>query len=135
MASAELSRKFLRAAGQRFIAVEFLMRQELYFEAVYLAGYVIECSIKAIILVNTLARDRNDFAERYFKGRHGHSFEVLKKMLLDRGIRLPSPLSQELQRAAWSTDLRYEVGHFDAREAIAFVSTARQTLQWAKTMS
>jgi len=131
----DLSRKFIRAAGQRFIAVEFLLREGLNFEAVYLAGYVIECSIKAVILRNTLARDRSHYADTYLKGRHGHNFEVLKEMLLGRGIRLPSFLSQELHRTAWSTDLRYEVGRFDAAEAVAFVSTAQRMLEWAQKMS
>ena len=135
MPSDDLSRKFIRAAGQRFIAVELLLREGLNFEAVYLAGYVIECSIKAVILRNTLARDRAYLVGTHFKGRRGHSFEVLKELLLDRGIRVPSPLSQELHRTAWSTDLRYEVGRFDASEAISFVSNARQILEWARKMS
>jgi HEPN domain-containing protein len=133
--SDDLSRKFIRAAGQRFIAVELLLREGLNFEAVYLAGYVIECSMKAVVLRNTLARNRKHFAGAYFKGRQGHNFEVLKKMLVDRGSRLPSSLSQELHRTAWSTDLRYEVGRFDAAEVIAFISTARRVLEWARKMS
>jgi len=131
----DLSRKFIRAAEQRFRAAKILLREKFNDEAVYLAGYVIECSIKAVILCNTSPRYRSQYADAHLKGRHGHNFEVLKEILRNRGIGLPSSLSQELHRTAWSIDLRYEVGQFDAVEAKAFVSTAQLMLEWAQKMS
>jgi hypothetical protein len=130
----DLSRKFFRAAAQRSDAVRLLMKEGLHFEAMYLAGYVIECSLKAIILRNSPIQNQARVAAEYFRGRQGHSFEALKELLRKRSIRLPSPLSEELRRTAWSTDLRYEIGRIDAAEAVAFVSLARQVLEWAEEM-
>lgn len=41
---------FQRAAGQRFTTAEFLLRHRYALDAMYLAGYTIECTLKALIL-------------------------------------------------------------------------------------
>ena len=55
--------RFMRAASQRYTAAELLLREGLNLEAMYLAGYVVECSLKALILAHTPQRRRK---QRWF---------------------------------------------------------------------
>jgi hypothetical protein len=128
----DLARKYVRAATQRLVAVEFLFGAELYFEAVYLAGYVVECSFKAMILSRVPWARREEFAKARLIGRHGHDFDYLRQRLSELGIETPGQLVRELRRAQWTTNLRYEVGLLERNRAMEFIVTARRFLAWAQ---
>jgi HEPN domain-containing protein len=129
----DLGRKYLRAARQRFIAVELLFEEGLNFEAAYLAGYVIECSLKAIILSQVSVGHRDDYANRYFRGRPAHDFEMLRRRLAELGVEAPAQVRSDLRFASWwSTDLRYEVGYLDEPDVKDFIAAAERVLRWAQ---
>ncbi len=131
-ARGDLARKFLRAAEQRMIAVDFLRRADLNFEAVYLAGYVIECSLKALLLSSMPAKQRLAYADRHFRGRAGHSYESLKEALFRQHVNIPAQIADQLRRSAWSTELRYQVGLLKAIEAKTFIAIAGEVLAWVQ---
>jgi HEPN domain-containing protein len=53
-------RLFERIAEQRLAAAELLLEHQFYLDAVYLAGYTVECSLKALILRWTPRRELGD---------------------------------------------------------------------------
>jgi hypothetical protein len=128
----DLSRKYIRAAAQRLVAVEFLFGAALYFEAIYLGGYVIECSLKALILSRIPYRRREEYAASHFRGRSAHDFEALRVGLAEQGTEAPGEILRNLRRLQWSTNLRYEVGNFDEWETREFIAVAKQILRWAQ---
>src|SRR5438105_1342271 len=75
-------RLFQRAADQRLTTAEFRLEHGYYLDAVYLAGYSVECALKALILKRTA---RRDFAAMWVSltkvGSKGHDYDYLKELL------------------------------------------------------
>ena len=126
------SRDFQRAAEQRLTTAEFLLRYTYTLDATYLAGYTIECTLKALILERTPANDRLDMRKRISSGAHWHRPEVLLGRLRDLGVQLPLALARRYRRLTWSSDLRYETGRCDTGETRGFLRTASEKLQWVE---
>src|SRR3989304_3554903 len=103
------SRDFQRAALQRFTTAEFLLRNRYNLDAMYLAGYTVECSLKALILESTDELDRPSTLKKISSGTKMHSAEVLTGKLQELGCSIPLDLKRRLYRfiKTWSTDLRY----------------------------
>ncbi len=119
------SRDFLRAANRRFAAAEFLAGDGYNTDGMYLAGYCIECSLKALILKATSGADRPITLQRITQGKAMHDFEILARILRDKGITIPSGYLKRLRRSRWSTALRYESDREDSGETRAFLKTAQ----------
>lgn len=135
MADREKSiRLFQRAADQRLTTAEFLLAHGFYLDAVYLAGYAVECAMKALVLRWTPRRDFDALLERLTQaGAKGHDFEYLKGILKERrhgrdraDREVLGSLTAHLKVVAtWSTELRYQVGTLKPREAQAFFDAAQ----------
>jgi HEPN domain-containing protein len=80
---AAIVRKFIRAAKQRFTTAEFLLRhgEGCNIDAQYLAGYGVECALKALILARTSRRQFAATLQRLTGGRKTHDYEMLKGIL------------------------------------------------------
>ena len=116
------------AAKERLKTAVFLYRHKYTLEATYLAGYVVECSLKALILdaaedPKSLVRD-NRFRR--------HSVEDLNPLLIDRGRRIPPELLAKLRQSRWSIDLRYETGQKDIVRTQQFLETAEEVYNWVE---
>src|SRR5438034_11559735 len=107
------SRDFQKAAAQRLLTAEFLLRNKHTLDAMYIGGYTVECSLKALILERTAAVDRLDRLRAITSGAKMHKPEVLVGVLRDLGILLPLKLARRLRKATWTTALRYEIGRTD----------------------
>ena len=118
------SRDFQRAARQRITTAEFLLRHRYTLDAMYLAGYTVECSLKALIVELTPIADRPMTLTKIRSGRRMHDAEVLGGILKDLGQPIPLRLVKRLRRSGWSTSLRYEAGRRDTGETRAFLKTA-----------
>lgn len=70
------SRDFQRAAAPRFATAEFQLANTYTLDAQYLAGYTVECSLKALILEITRAADRSDQLDKMCSGAKMHRPEV-----------------------------------------------------------
>jgi HEPN domain-containing protein len=127
-------RRFERAAKQRLAAALFLFEREVhYLDAVYLAVYAVECSLKAMILRRT---PRNKFADIYREltevGAKGHNFDYLLRMLRKgpgsgrrREHKVFGDLTVHLlDVASWSTELRYQAGVMEPADAERFLRAA-----------
>ena len=132
-------RLFQRAADQRLTTAEFLLEHGYHLDAVYLAGYAVECALKALILTRTASRD---FAAMWMNltqaGAKGHDFDYLKE-LLKRQNQKRNKSDREafgviVDRlkvvASWSTSLRYQVGNLKRKEALSFFDAAKDIRDW-----
>jgi len=126
------SRDFQKVAGQRLTTAETLLREKLTLDAQYFGGYTVECSLKALILHETLDPDKPDKRKRITAGKKMHRPEVLLGELRNLGIALPPKIAKRMRRFDWTTDLRYETGRRDTGETIGFLKTAKAIYNWVE---
>jgi len=128
------ARRFYRAAKQRFDDALLLLEMERTTAAVYLAGYSVECMLKALIL-STVPQAQTQEADMLglFRGARAHDYEWLLQLYAEKGgARLPLSVVPHFARVnSWSTDMRYAPGTIAAREAQAFVDSAAEIILWA----
>lgn len=126
------ARLFYRCAFQRMEEAELLRQHKYHTAAVYLAGYGVECILKALILTSVPARARPGVL-RTFHGRRGHELECLRQQYLSNGGTYPS---REIARQfsvvnRWSTALRYLRRDVGSPNAGSFVKAADTIIRWA----
>jgi len=126
------SRDFQKAAAQRLIAAETLLRAKRTLDAHYIGGYTVECTLKALILELTPDPDKPAQLKRITSGASMHRPAVLLGELRNLGAALPLVLSKRMRRFDWATDLRYETGRRDTGETIAFLNTAKAIYDWVE---
>lgn len=100
--------------------------------AVYLAGYGIECILKALVLMAVPASARVETL-RSFRGGRAHEYEWLRSLYLTNGgVRFPREITQQFTLVNdWSTDLRYTPSSVREEEAEAFLEATVAILRWA----
>jgi HEPN domain-containing protein len=126
------SRDFQRAAQQRLTTAEFLLENDYNLDAMYLAGYAVECTLKALILEITPAAERAEMLKKISSGKKMHDAEILGGILKDRGRPIPLELVKHFRRSGWSTALRYETGRRDTGETRGFLKTAKAACDWVE---
>src|SRR5262245_6415619 len=105
------SRDYFKAAKQRFVTAEFLLQNGYNLDALYLAEYAVEYSLKALILEATPEFDRPTTLREISQGHKMHSPEVLAGVLDERlGRPVPGEIRKRFRRFDWATSLRYESG-------------------------
>ena len=130
--SSDDARLYYRCAIQRFEEAEVLLDAEKPTGAVYLAGYGIECILKALVLMAVPSRNRREVMNS-FRGGQGHDYEWLKtQYVTSGGARLPADINRNFTLVNdWSTDLRYSPRSVRASDADAFVKAAEAIIRWA----
>lgn len=126
------ARLYYRAAQQRYEDAILLLNAGRTTGAVYLAGYTVECYLKALILAGVPAGNRREILGQ-FQGSRAHSFEWLGN-LYRRQVRtsVPADVTRHLLRVAtWSTDLRYLTGTLKRPDATAFMLSVEAVARWA----
>jgi len=127
------ARDYRRCAYQRYEDAEILLRANHTTGAVYLAGYGVECMLKALILSAAPVGQAEEML-RSFRGPKAHSFNHLKDQYIARGgSRIPHELSRDFTLVDfWSTDLRYEPSNMERNEARKFTVAAGTIIRWAE---
>jgi hypothetical protein len=127
------ARTFYQAAFQRFEDAQFLLQEGRTTGAVYLAGYGVECMLKALILSRVARRVDRAEVLASFRGAKAHDFDWLKMQYLENGgSAYPGEVARHFLRVnSWTTDLRYKPGIMKNREAAAFLDAAAALLAWA----
>jgi hypothetical protein len=126
--------KFFRVATQRFAEAQFLHEGERYSAAIYIAGYSVECGLKALILTTEQETGRRILADS-FRGSGWHNFNRLVEVYIDRGgPRPPKGIAKALTYVhdEWSVELRYLAGEKPFREARRFIDSTELILEWIK---
>jgi len=80
MPASSNSRLFYRVANQRFEDAEFLLGVERTTAAVYLAGYSVECILKALILAIVPRTQEADILAM-FRGARAHDYDWLLRLM------------------------------------------------------
>lgn len=126
------ARLFYRCAFHRYEEAEVLFKAGYTTGSVYLAGYGVECILKALILVSATPQTRLDTLKS-FRGSKAHEFEWLRSLyLLNGGARFPSETTQQFTLVSdWSTELRYTPRSVQPDEAEAFLAAAANIIKWA----
>ncbi|MEI8372270.1 MAG: HEPN domain-containing protein [Planctomycetota bacterium] len=122
---------FYRAALRRIDDAEFLLAGEHWTAAIYLAGYGIECMLKALIVTATPNVRRSEVLAE-FRGNRGHNYDWLRYQYRQCG---GGPLPGNIARcfsfvSTWDTNLRYESREALPRDAGDFLKNAAVITQW-----
>lgn len=123
---------FYRAADQRLEDAAFLLEAQRTTAAVYLAGYGVECVLKALILERAGKTRAKEVLDQ-FRGSGAHNYDWLRFMYHQYGgSTLPKNVTEAfVQVENWGTDLRYKPGTIPEEDADAFLTSARRIWQWA----
>ncbi|QEH38727.1 HEPN domain protein [Aquisphaera giovannonii] len=127
------ARLFYRCAYGRCDEAQVLLRAGYTTGAVYLAGYTVECILKALIL-NAVPPGRVTEVLQLFRGNHAHDFEWLKALYRrHQGATLPPDVRRAFTLVnEWSTDMRYSPEHMRGADAERFLSGVDAILKWAE---
>jgi HEPN domain-containing protein len=128
-------KSYRRAATQRLDAANFLLKNSSYYlDALYLAGYVAECSLKALILERTPKSKWAAACEEIGSGAKAHNVDFLKGILNRRQCSIPDEIGESLEvvKCEWITKLRYVGALIPFKEAEAFIGHVALIYQWAE---
>lgn len=126
------ARKFYRAARERWDDAEFLADSDRTTAAVYMAGYSVECTLKALVLIQAPKGKRADVLAS-FRGKVGHDFGWLRLQYAKfGGAPFPADIVQAMSVLdSWDTNLRYEPGTLAEDQAREFLDAVDVTRVWA----
>jgi HEPN domain-containing protein len=126
------ARLFYRVATQRFLDAELLLDQQRTTGAVYLAGYSVECMLKAVVLAAVPAGERVHTLAS-FRGRRAHDYDWLRELYRDAGgSDFPKNVAKQFTIVnTWAIDLRYQAGTIQFKDAERFLEAARAIMAWA----
>jgi hypothetical protein len=125
MPSSPRARRFYRAAKQCFDDALLLLEMERTTAAIDLAGYSVECMLKALIL-SAVPQAQEEEVLGQFRGARAHDYEWLIQLYAEKGgARMPSSVVPHFARVnSWSTDMRYAPGTIAVHEEKAFLDVA-----------
>ena len=139
--------RFRQTAIQRFEDARVLLRAGRTTGAMYLAGYSVECILKALLL-SALSEPESVVMVKYFRGTIGHDYGMVKSFrgtighdygwlrdqyLMSGGAASPKEISRAFVLVgAWSTDIRYEPGAKPAKIAGDFLAETERIIEWAE---
>lgn len=129
------AKDYWRAAIQRLEVATFLLERSDYFlDALYLAGYAAECSLKALILERTPKAKRAAVCEEIGSGVKAHNLDFLEENLNRRRISVPVEVTESLNavKREWSTDLRYLGAAIPNEESKNFRNNVLLIYQWVE---
>ena len=126
------ARIFYRSAKQRLEDALILDQHSRGTGAVYLAGYGVECILKALILDSLTARGRAQMLKD-FRGQRAHNFDWLRmEYVRGGGPPFPRQVNESfLLVTDWSTDIRYMSGVRDPDDVSTFSAATEAIIAWA----
>lgn len=125
-------RRFIRAAEQRLEEAQFLVQNDYTTASVYLAGYAVECMLKALILASE-PQAHHPRTMKSFHGATAHNFEWLREQLRNRHVYLSDQIAQPFGTInRWTTSLRYDPVVQKTSEAEAFMRASQEVILWIK---
>ena len=128
----QFARQFYRAGKQRFDDARLLLEAARTTGAIYLAGYGVECFLKAMIL-SLVPDDEQPDVERGFRSATAHRFDWLRRQYFQRGgPQFPPEIASAFVLVnTWGTEWRYRSGVASQRDATDFLDSAEQIIVWA----
>jgi len=126
------ARRFFRCALQRREEADVLFESGYNTGAIYLAGYCVECILKALILANTPHAQQAKVLD-LFRGAKAHDYNQLKAWNRERGgPPPPSSVNPSFTLVeSWSTALRYSTESLKEEDAQEFLDAVDAIMEWA----
>lgn len=128
-------KSYRRAATQRLEVARFLLKNSKYYlDALYLAGYAAECSLKSLILERTPKSKRAAVCEEISSGAKAHNLVFLEGILNRRQSSIPTETAASLDviKREWITSLRYVGALIPYEEAENFIKHVALISQWVE---
>ena len=125
------ARVFYRCAFQRFEEARVLSEAGFTTGAVYLAGYAVECMLKASIL-SIVSHRKRPATLGSFRGSKAHEFGWLREEYFSAGgTRFTNDVVRSFVLVSdWSTDLRYYPKTMKSSESERFLRGAEYIMKW-----
>jgi HEPN domain-containing protein len=124
---------FRRVAAQRMEDAEWLLEANppRSNASVYLAGYVVECCLKALLL-NAVPGPRRETVVRSFRGVWAHDYDELRRKYGEEGgARFPLLVLQAFNVVGkWTTTMRYSPKSITLSDAREFLRAAAVVFEW-----
>jgi HEPN domain-containing protein len=131
--SMQEARPFYRAGLQRFEDAQILLdKAGRTTGAIYLAGYGVECLLKALVLSVVANNERQSMVSN-FRGQRAHNFDWLRARYFENGgATFPPEITRQFVMVnTWDTEWRYRSGTVPQRDAEDFLSAAERIIDWA----
>jgi HEPN domain-containing protein len=128
-------KSYWRAATQRLDVATFLLKNSQYYlDALYLAGYAAECSLKSVILNRTPKSKWAAVCDEISSGATAHNMDFLEGILNRRQSRIPDQEAKSLDviKREWVTNLRYVGALIPYDEAKNFIMHVESIYEWAE---
>ena len=134
---------FSEAADMHLRASEVLLKEcgtlaesELAHEAVYLAGYAVECILKARWL-SAIRPKRHRRALQKLKKSVGHDFRKIVDLLaqLQKPVSIPQHVARGIRHvaASWKIEMRYSGYPISIAKAAIVLSKAKEIIRWCES--
>lgn len=126
------ARQYYQAARQRLDDAQFLLAGERTTGAIYLAGYSVECMLKALIL-SLAARTKRRAVLETFRGSKAHDYNWLRtKYLKSGGQQFPADIAKSFTFVnTWTVEIRYRSGTAKRADAEVFLKNVELIMYWA----
>jgi HEPN domain-containing protein len=127
------AKRFYLAAGRRLEDGRLLAKYDgANRGAVYLAGYCVECMLKALIVVQVPSSKKSEVVVE-FRGSGAHNFDRLRTLYYKLGgARFPKLVTEAFITVRdWVPDWRYEPGTYPADDTEAFLNAVQRIYDWA----
>jgi hypothetical protein len=100
--------------------------------AVYHAGYVTECGLKALYLTKHSVARHERIVNEEFKKKSRHDLQLTVGLLKKVGVHLPVSQKRNVLsvRARWTSEMRYEPIATDHADALDVVRAAQRFANW-----
>jgi HEPN domain-containing protein len=102
-------------------------------EVVYLCGYVVECSLKALLLMQLPSKQHGSFVI-WLKRELKHDLERLRVELITRGVNIPRIQHENFKRvrSSWYSEMRYRMEAWTRDKTEKVFTAAEQLFAWVK---
>ena len=123
---------FYRSSKQRVADAQFLLDAGRTTGAVYLAGYGVECILKALIIA-AAPQGRREEVLASFRGAKAHDYGWLRTQYRDLGgPSFPGHVREYfVYVSTWTTDFRYRPGLIEQEDADDFLKATEAIILWA----
>jgi len=125
------ARLYHRCAFGRYEDAQILLKADRTTGAVYLAGYGIECILKALIL-SAISPKAEATVIGAFRGVRAHDYRWLQERYYENGRpRFPKEVVRTFAIVdEWSTDLRYLPRSWKRGDAREFLAASKTIIEW-----
>lgn len=125
------ARLYYRCADKRRVEASILSKAAQPTGAVYLAGYVVECMLKVLIVETRTGIPQERLLEDLKK--IGHNFTRLLELYLQGGgSRPPAGVVRAFTLVSdWSSEIRYDPKEVQPSEADKFLDAVDEGYRWA----